>query len=325
MLRHMSSARRALPALLLLLAAVVAGCSGGGSSGAQEGEDPLASGAPQLEATSTTGVLRGVVVDEAIRPIGNATVRLTGPQEGEAVTGPDGFFGFSGLQPGTYFVKASKLAYAEAQASAEVRAGVDDPPVVKVQLTFLPSEAPFAFGIKYEGFAECIVPGANLCFILNFYPCFAAGQCNNLTNDDSWFFIYDSLVAQQRHPDWTQLEFVWETTQPVTDWLTFRVSAHSPDDGAGVDERRINPSGKSPVVASLNRTQAEEWDLGTEEGFSVETFSGGTDLTCGGLPARACVGFVLNQRIDYYFHMFYGFLPPEGWQFSVDGLPAPPA
>lgn len=338
----------ALPAVrsCLLVAALLAlaGCSGGGGGTAGPDEPE---GAPALKATATTGVLRGIVVDGAVRPLADATVNVTGPAGSLAATTDDGgFFGFAGLAPGTYFVEASRLAHDTVRQSAEVVAGVDDPPLVRIQLTFLPSAAPFVLQVQHTGFAQCIVPGANVCFIANFYPCFLLRQAGqpcpgNLTSDQSVFHLVDPILEQGRTPDWTQIEMVWDSTQTVTDWLSFRISPYAWEDGAGVDGRAKGARGKSPVVFSLNRTAAEGWDLGAEvddgdednegpaKGLALETFAAGNDVTCTGpqmavINTCSSIGLVLNQQIEYYFHFTYGFVPPEGWQFSVDGPPQPP-
>ncbi|HUR25841.1 MAG TPA: carboxypeptidase-like regulatory domain-containing protein [Candidatus Thermoplasmatota archaeon] len=309
------------------LAVALAGCGTPAASGepadVPEGLDELA-----LAATATTGLLRGVVVDDAIRPIANASVTARGPAgERTAVTGADGLFGFDGLEPGTWFVSVSKVAYQEAQVSTEVVAGVDDPDVLKVLLVFVPGEAPFLTELNVEAFVQCIIPGANMCAIINLYPCAIAGLCDPIVDDTSFVLIYDEIIGQKRTPDWFQTEMVWQSTQSVSAWLSIRSSAHSPDDGAGLDERIKSVIGPSPLVVSLDKENATEWETGTEEGISYEIF-GANEYTC---PLATpvgniglCGGFVLNQRVSFYFHVFYGYTPPEGWQFSVDGAAQPP-
>src|SRR5688572_666453 len=116
---------RPLLTALALLVPLLAGCSGG-----EEGP------AAPLEATPTTGILRGVVVDAAIRPL--AGVRITVPQpdgtERNATTPEDGGFAFDGLAPGAYVVHARRLGYLDASVSTNVTAGVAEPEAVRLQM-----------------------------------------------------------------------------------------------------------------------------------------------------------------------------------------------
>lgn len=307
--------------LVPLMAVLLAGCADDGlPDAAGQAAEPV--NAPQLVATETTGVLRGLVVDEAIRPIRNVTVQVNGPSGARSTeTDLNGFFGFQDLAPGAYIVRASKLAYEAMQQTADVAAAVDDPPLVRLQLTFLPSEQPFHTEFRVQGYIACIVPGANLCFIANYYPCMTlqmAGQTctGNATNDNSVFDVYDPIVAGNRIPSWSQVEMVWDSTQPLTDWLQVRHSPVSPEQGGGIDDRAIFVTSPSPLLVTINETVAADWELGTVKGLRFETFSGGNDMTCGGLPVRACLGTQVNQQVDYYFHFFFGYQPPEGWRFS---------
>jgi hypothetical protein len=304
-------------AFLLLAVSALAGCAGG--SGASDGADL---GLPALAATATTGVIRGVVVDEAIRPVANVTVEARGPEGAtrSASTDGNGFFGFAALVPGTWFLTAEKIAYTSTQQSVEVLAGVDDPPATKMQVVFVPGDLPFYTEVKVEAFVQCIVPGANMCAIVNLYPCAVAGYCEPIVEDTSYVLLYDELVVLQRVPDWMQAEVVWESTQGLSPKLAIRPSAHSPDDGAGLDERQDWVFGASPIAMAWDLERAEEWEMGKAEGVSFEIF-GHMDET----STIGSVGFVLNQRVEFFFHVFYGYTPPEGWQFSVDGsVPQPP-
>jgi hypothetical protein len=297
----------------LLCAAVLAGCAQGG---AREGAPT--DGLPSLAATATTGVIRGVVVDEAIRPLANVAVEARGPDGGSrtATTGADGFFGFAGLAPGTWFLTAEKLAHMPSQQSIEVVAGVDDPPVAKLLLVFIPGEAPFYTEVKMEAFVQCIVPGANLCAIVNLYSCALAGHCEPIVEDTSFIVLHDELVALQRTPDWFQTEVVWQSTQSVSDGLSVRFSP----EGGALSEQTDRVAGPSPLVMLVDRTRAEEWGTGTEFGMVYEIFGHMEETS-----AVGSVGFVVNQRVSFFFHVFYGYAPPDGWQFSIDGsVPQPP-
>jgi hypothetical protein len=136
--------------LAVLSAAVLAGCSGGGS------DDPLAGAgdeAPELEVTETTGGIRGIVVDQAIVPVINARVVLSGGKN--TTTDEEGLFRFIGLEPGDYFVSVTKPGYEAVQQSAAVLAGVADPPLVKVLLNRLTTAQPYIDYYKLDGFYEC--------------------------------------------------------------------------------------------------------------------------------------------------------------------------
>jgi hypothetical protein len=311
---------RALAATLLV--SLLAGCASHATTGATT-EPSL----PPLEATATTGVLRIVVVDEAIRPIAGAAVTATqGSDSAQGRSDAAGFVGLKGLKPGTYVVSAAKPGYTTAQASTQVEAGVSDPRVVKVQLVLIPGAQPFAFQVKHQGFLECAVPHAAACFIANYYPCvvltLASQACTNVTNDNAFFSVYSDLVGLNRVPDFSQVELVWKSTQVATDWLATRVSAWSPDQGALLDsERNKSNASKSPLTLSLNRTTNEKWEQGTAKGLYIETFAGGNDLMCRDLPpdAQDCNGLAVNQDITYYFTFFYGYTPPPGWSFAATG------
>ena len=297
---------------LLAGSLVLAGCAGPGGPEATP-DDSLG-----LVATATTGVLRGVVVDDAVRPLANATILARGPvgENRTASTGSDGLFGFEGLTPGTWFVTGHKLAHEDSQSSVEVVAGVDDPPVVKLLLTFVPGEAPFVTELKVEAFVQCIIPGANLCAIINLYPCALVGYCQPIVDDTSFVVLSDELIGLQRTPDWFQTEVVWESTQSVSEGLSVRFSPQ----GGALSAQTDRVAGPSPLVMRVNQTRAEEWGPGTEFGMVYEIF-GHLDETA----ALGSVGIVLSQRVDFFFHIFYGYTPPEGWQFSVDAtVPQPP-
>lgn len=308
---------RAMVALLVLaLPAALAGCSDAGAPAAADPADGLG-----LAATATTGVLRGVVVDEAIRPVPNATVEARGPEgrSQTARTDADGLFGFAGLLPGTWFVSVEKLAYSPAQTSVEVAAGVDDPPLVKLSVVYDPGQAPFFVATKVEAFIQCIVPGANVCAIVNLYPCILLGMCDPTVDDTSFVVLLDEVLSQQRTPDLLQTEILWESTQAVTPGLGIQYSNYDPEaPGRGAISAAVR--GRSPLLYTMDNATLEEWEVGTKKGIGHEIF-GHMDET----SAVGSLGFVVNQRVDFYFTVFYGYTPPEGWTFSGEGkVPTPP-
>ena len=299
--------RRTLPVAIhgLVLALVLAGCAEDGSPETQEA-DPV--DALELEATDTTGVLRGVVVDDAIRPLAGVLVELSGTGNGSVETSDDGVFGFQDLPPGTYFVKASRIGYFGAQQTVEVVAGVDDPPVVKVMLRRDVTYQAFVESRQYEGFIQCTSSVLVLC-----------GIPNVLTGDEitSDRFAWDQAFADGGAH--IQAEMVWDSTQALSPELYFEMEAlNDACENSNDDVGRFlnNTSGPSPIYATVNATQIQAWSVGSTCPLWISVFSGGA----AGTP----VGFTVQQRFTMYFHTFVGYAPPSGWRFAIDGEPPQP-
>jgi Carboxypeptidase regulatory-like domain len=145
---------------LLALAILLAGCSQGPAAPAEI----IVESKPIEEVTSDTpvqavftpspksrGHIAGVVVDEAIRPIENATVRLPG-LDLERPTDRDGSFGFVDLHPGPYYVLIEREGYYAAEATVEVAA--DEFTRVKVVLKAIPPPDPYRVMQSWDGYAE---------------------------------------------------------------------------------------------------------------------------------------------------------------------------
>ncbi|HUR62270.1 MAG TPA: carboxypeptidase-like regulatory domain-containing protein [Candidatus Thermoplasmatota archaeon] len=141
-----------LAAPLLAACFILAGCATQASDSTSNGSftEP-----PEVKVTDSTGGIRGVVVDEAIRPIKAATVLITGNGFNKTfTTDASGGFSVSDLQPGVYFVKASKPLYDTQQQSIEVKAGVA-PGVTKIQLNQVVFGKPYMQTLRYKGFISC--------------------------------------------------------------------------------------------------------------------------------------------------------------------------
>ena len=315
--------QRSVPLLVLpLLALAFAGCADGGGAAVDGADDPV--DRLDLVATDTTGVLRGVVVDEAIRPIANATLEVTGTAQRTATTGPDGVFGFDQLPPGTYFVKATRLGFLPTQQSAEVVAGVADPPAVKLLLQRDAGFQAFVEVQQYEGFIECTTSILVLCGI----PNVLTGQ--NITNDR---FAWDQSFSD--NATHLQAEMVWESTQAASPELYFEMEVLHDDceraEGSEVGSFLNSTRGPSPIYATVNQSEVRDWDLGQVCPIYMSLFSGGVPgAPCGdadptGTAPGWCAGATLQQRFTMYFHGFYNFMPNPGWRFTVDGQPVPPS
>ncbi|HJQ93089.1 MAG TPA: carboxypeptidase-like regulatory domain-containing protein [Candidatus Thermoplasmatota archaeon] len=293
----------------LLTAFSVAGCSSPEPASAEPVADFTGL---ELAATATTGVIRGIVVDDAIRPVAGATLVLqteAGPRE--ATSTADGVFGYDDLAGGTYFIQATKPGYTSSQTSTEVVPGVAEPPVTKILLVLDPATTPYVTAVVWNGFIECSMRAGTG----NLAGSVGVNACNDLPGDVQWNNQDVNFpVSVDGVPDLMQGEMIWEDTQSLGSGLSFVVGPHS-----CADVKWNRADGASPLVIRLNQTDLEdEEDFAEDAGLCYRAFSYTAEETAhfGGL--------VLSQRFDAYFHLFYNFLPPDGWQFSVDGEPIPP-
>jgi hypothetical protein len=277
-------------------------------------------------------------VDEAIRPLPGATVTITmGLESLNGTTDEKGAFRFDRLEPGAWLVVAERAGFLPALTTRTVLAGHDE--YIKLQVAREIGGAVFYLERKIEGFLECYVGIANACFMANFYSCVAftaAGQsCTNLTNDDS-FFVIPEVQDLRRIPDWTQAEMVWDAVQPQFPYMMMRLDVILEPP---LIHRANSSYGASPVLVALDRAFADEAELGTNASLGLEAFSYGNQALCdadpdvSSIPAAGddleallstCYATVLlNQDITYFVHVFYGYLPDEGWRFT-DGQTVPP-
>jgi hypothetical protein len=301
----------------LLLAALVAGCSDGPKADEPTDQDFEGLG---LEASDTTGVLRGVVVDSAIRPVPGVTIAVSGPTEATATTTADGLFGFDGLKPGNYFVRANKPGYQSAQQNAEVVAGVADPPIVKVLLAIDPSTAPYISTFQFDGYIECSFS----LVAVGFAACSSLGDAGNDRFSDQY--------TPDRVADWAQSEMVWESTQAVSENLDL-VYSIPPDGNQTLYYNYAEDKGPSPLTVQANKTTMEFVDVGSGQDLILRVFNEPVAGTRPADPAEGddcldrpqlggCVtgvGFTVEQPFTIYTNVFYGFVPDPEWRFIVDG------
>ena len=299
-----------LPACLVLLA----GCSGG--DGGQDGPTPEDFEELELVATETKGLIRGVVVDDAIRPIAGAKVELRGAGAAETTSSEEGLFGFDQLEPGTYFLQVSRLGFKTTQVSAEVIAGDPEPPITRVlmaaDLSFVP---PYYEQYIFEGFMECSAGAAAGGGYAYLNAC--SGSEEAFPNDKT--FVSYVLAA---YPTWTQAEMVWESTQAVSTSMAHNFAY--PSSGATDGWADQSAEGQSPLINTMDNETSKEYLEG-------EDFEPGDNLTLNmRIFTRATDGtgpaLTFQQRFTVYTTIFYGYLPPEGWTLQETGeVPPPPS
>jgi hypothetical protein len=215
---------RAFVVLAVLGCLTLGGCSGAGDGAADEAADFDDTG---VRATATTGILLGVVVDERIVPIEGAAVELTGAATEQALTtDAEGRFAFGDLEPGSYFIAVSHFLHAPAQTSAEVVAGEEEPPVVRVLLTRLFEQEPFSEASKFDGYIQCGYANPQV-----------STQC---VDDYTRFVVPGGLAPQVRelvdHRSYVSgvsggwqsivLELVWEPSAQGTSDELFVITSH---------------------------------------------------------------------------------------------------
>jgi hypothetical protein len=306
---------RAAPWLMLavLAATVLAGCS--------QKEAPATQ---TVAPTATTGSVRGVVVDAAIRPLAGALVTLrVGDQASTANTSADGLFRFDNVPPGSQVLRAHRTGYLDVQLPVQVEAGVE-PKEVKVTLDSDPVyRKPFLQPFKFNGIMECsaVVNAPAPAGRAAVAACALPGQTVGVSPTQDSFIAVHTLDAGR--PQFVQSELVWTPGGPLANTLLLYLdernhTAGAPTVGANGAQtgytELASASGASPLVVHV-------------EGPAVNRLGRGYDLQLrvfAWFEDPVPVGAVVEQDFTLYSTAFYGFKPPVGWTFVKDQLPAVP-
>ncbi|MEA3137006.1 MAG: Carboxypeptidase regulatory-like domain [Thermoplasmata archaeon] len=299
----------ALAMALLLLA----GCAqGGGTTAGTEA------------AAADTGILQGIVVDDAIRPLAGVRIELDGDVNGTSDAA--GAFQFGGVPPGAHVVRATKAGFSDTVAQADVRAGEATPLLKLVLITDLSTLA-YAETQAIEGYVECGMYGASFRYatcgtgnVASLIACSTANVClGNVTEDR---YIVVQRFAQQ--PDFLVAEVVWTATQDLGKEMQVYIGTATPEDLAAASTNDYNGTiGPSPLYVTMDKTMLVDSKLGFEAMFLSQTFAAPTLKPC---EFGACgVGLVVQQRFTYYLTSFFGFEPEKTRRFVSDGPPLPPA
>lgn len=292
-------------ACTVLAAILFAGCSGE-PNGAGVAE-PSYTVAP----TATTGIIRGLVVDEAIRPVAGARVTLLdGSVTRNTQSADDGGFGFEDLVPGTYFLTVARPGFLSMQTSSDVVAGEAEPPIVRVLLARDVQAVPSFQIFPWEGFIQCSAR-----FVVN-----AVAACSAVPgSEDNFTYRYSPAEL----PAFAQSEMLWKSTQALGNGMKLQYT----DDSDGLDNFAVSV-GPSPLMVRANGTVLESKAIMDDVGLYVRIFAGSVEGTrppqC--VPSQPCEGVsvVINQAFTVYTVFFYGFEPTDEYRFSTDGEPKVP-
>lgn len=240
-----------------------------------------------------TGALTGVVVTAAIAPLAQVRVTLE-PGGHENLTGADGLFAFADLAPGAYTLSAALPGYRSLSLGVQVAEGGTGAPV-KVVLETDTTTARFVESYVFDGFVDW-----------SFNVAGARGSTSASPN----------YTIGLRPPDFVQAELVWDSTQAFGRNLDLTAIANDGNVTVPSIGRSVGPS---PLLLTLNASVIRDAALGPKVLLDFTVFAGEEPLA-----ADTGVGLALNQGYRLITHMFYGFLPPEGWRFSSDGdAPSP--
>ncbi len=296
---------RVLIAMLLLL---LAGCADAPAGPVDE---------PTFQATDTTGVILGVVVDETITPIADVTITL--PETGDTTTtDAEGIFGFGDLEPGFYTVEAARPGYAPAVTQTTVDAGIDTPPKVRIQMASDPVTLPRADAYVFDGMVKCGLSYIAACGVFDIV---------GIDVGDNFMATFELPAA----PQYITMESVWTGTQPTGDSFQLRLG-HTPAGPATVLDA---PTGPSPLQARINETVILGAGIGSSSDLVGRMFvwemegTGIDDHTGQCVPVPTITtwcqgpGAAIDQKFELFVHAFHNFTPDEDWQFSIDGEPMP--
>jgi hypothetical protein len=140
----------------VVIVVALAGCGGAAPKTddvvvVESGKTVEAESGKKADEPTEKGDLVGHVLDDALRPVQGARVRLPG-LEMARTTKDDGSFQFKELAPGPYFIEATATAFAPLSDVVDIQANKEN--VVRIILNRLPVQDPRHETQPFSGFAE---------------------------------------------------------------------------------------------------------------------------------------------------------------------------
>jgi hypothetical protein len=284
----------------LLVACALAGCS----SKATPAADPVAD--LDLHATATTGVLRGIVVDEAIRPVAGVTVHSSCLNQ-TTVTNANGAYGLQGLPSGTCFLTFTKRGYTTVQSSYDVQAGVSDPVVLRTQIAQLPNSKPYHDILKFHG---------NQAFAITVFN--PVGHTRFVSSVPIFNGTFRSNVEYAPNPTWEQMVLAWEAKTQAS--MSLQLDHCVFPKGKSTCSYSNNTWGPAPMVLTADAKLMELLTQNETLVDGVVVWAAGSLTGVGQLD----VGTTVDQDFDLITVHTYNYAPPAGYRFDLDGEPVDP-
>ncbi len=307
--------------IALLACIMLAGCSGDSTESPSQEDSGFED--INLNVSETTGAIIGVVVDDAIRPITGATVTLVlDSGRVDSQTDEQGRFAFDGLAAGTYILEVKKPGYVPAQSTADVQAGVDKPPLVKILLERLFSQDPYMTEFKSSGFITCAYHA-----LLLTAPCVTDYTSISPTCPGGCAPELREVQGDKRSFEF-EVEGGWQT---IIFELVWEASAEGTSDEMGVT---VSHTERTSGHWYASADSASPLYLRIEEGVagpSPQNDGSGEDmippegkpnlLAFVGIGSNDLLAAGLNQDFELFAHMFYYAPAPEGWSFVAEDAP----
>lgn len=287
--------------IAVVLAILLAGCASSNAPTATHSAIQAADQAAaqvEVSATPTTGVIRGVVVDEAIRPLAGVVVSLEGHGRNRT-TNAAGAFGFDGLPEGFYFLATRSPAALPARVSVQVKAGDADPDPVRIQLTTVTPPTPYIETLHIRMFVAAA----------GYLPVVGPYNSGATTAVDSSSWSY--LTTISANGTVAQFEYDWVPGFDIAENGQGHATTYTGSPRQTLDDKTV--TGPSPLVLRLNATGPK--------GSATQIAGDIRANPSAGLP----VGAMVDQSVDCFVHVFHNFVPRADWVFARDGdYPVPP-
>lgn len=297
--------------IVFFLAAFVAfsGCSDAHPSGSVADASGPPSGAPtERVSDAETGIVRGVVIDEAQLPLENVTLTLGATSVRSDIAGQ---FEFQDILVGKHTLQASLEGYLN--TSVEIQVEADSATEVRMRLQQAASSTPYHESQTQSGLHACGVgwrttpdpPGyTGLCIALQH-----AGASVADKSMLSWHIKIGNATGFWH-------ETTWSPSTPLRGGMN-GVWGYVHDDGLTAEYIAENGSRESPLRLT---SMIEEWIAAITETPSVfcnaaecelRSFHSSYGETLG-TTSPADAGIVVNQRYDVWLTTFYnGPVPTE--------------